>query len=193
MDAVSTTDQTTQEPEEKRSGMSRVGWLVAFVVVVALLLLMYFGLRNAQQGPIGKGDLVPNFTLTTFEGEQFDLSSHQGKVIVLNFWASWCKPCEQEAADLEAVWRFYQDRGDVLFLGVDYVDTEPEALAYLEKFEITYPNGPDLGTRISQEFRIRGVPETYFIDREGRLADFQIGPFSSAQQIQAKIEPLLNQ
>ena len=73
----------------------------------------------------------------------------------------------------------------------DYVDTEPEALAYLNKFKITYPNGPDLGTRISQTFRIRGVPETYFVDREGNRAYAQIGPFSSLSQIRGIIEPLL--
>ena len=81
----------------------------------------------------------------------------------------------------------------MVFLGVDYVDTEPEALGYLSKFNITYPNGPDLGTRISQSFRIRGVPETYFVDREGKLAHAQIGPFSSLTQIKGIIEPLLGE
>jgi cytochrome c biogenesis protein CcmG/thiol:disulfide interchange protein DsbE len=111
--------------------------------------------------------------------------------VVVNFWASWCKPCEQEAADLETAWQFYQPRGDVVFLGVDYVDTEPEALAYLEKFNITYPNGADLGTRISQAYRIRGVPETYIIAPDGKLANAQIGPFTSLAQIKAMIDPLL--
>lgn len=190
MDVVSSSENTTEtSPKGYRFGM--VGWAIAFIVLAALLGLLYFGLRNAQQGPIGEQELVPDFTLTTFEGEQINLADLKGKVVVLNFWASWCKPCEQEAVDLETAWRSYQDRGDVIFLGVDYVDTEPEAKAYLEKFEITYPNGPDLGTRISQEFRIRGVPETYFIDQEGKLVDFQIGPFSSLAQIQSKIEPLL--
>ncbi len=87
----------------------------------------------------------------------------------------------------------YQDSGEVVFLGVDYVDTEPEAQAYLEKFDITYPNGPDLGTRISQAFRIRGVPETYIIDKEGVLADAKIGPFQSLDDIIAAIDPLLDQ
>ena len=86
----------------------------------------------------------------------------------------------------------YRERGDVVFLGVDYVDTEPEARAYLEKFAISYPNGPDLRTTISQLFRIRGVPETYIIDREGRLAYQKIGPFTSLAEIQAAVESVLN-
>jgi len=112
---------------------------------------------------------------------------------VINFWASWCKPCEQEAAELEKAWRIYQDSGEVTFLGVDYVDTEPEAQAYLDEFEISYPNGPDLGTRISQAFRIHGVPETYIIDKDGILAHAQIGPFQSLDEIIAAIDPLLDQ
>lgn len=63
-----------------------------------------------------------------------------------------------------------------MFLGVDYVDTEPEALAYIEEFEITYPNGPDLGTEISQAYRIQGVPETFFVAKDGTLRDVKIGP-----------------
>jgi cytochrome c biogenesis protein CcmG/thiol:disulfide interchange protein DsbE len=76
---------------------------------------------------------------------------------------------------------------------VDYVDTEPEAKASLAKFGITFPNGPDLGTKISQEFRIRGVPETYIIDKDGNLAYIQIGPFSSLQAIKDIIDPLLQE
>jgi cytochrome c biogenesis protein CcmG/thiol:disulfide interchange protein DsbE len=192
MDAVSAPEQTPEQVEQPaRSNRSKIGWIIAFVVLLSLLALLWLGLGRASQGPIKVGDQVPNFGLTTFDGQQINLAEHSGKVIVLNFWASWCKPCEQEAADMEAAWRLYQDRGDVIFLGVDYVDTEPEALAYLEKFGITYPNGPDLGTRISQGFRIRGVPETYFIDASGKLADFEIGPFSNLSQIQAKIDNLL--
>lgn len=79
-----------------------------------------------------------------------------------------------------------------MFLGVDYVDTEPEALAYLDEFGITYPNGPDLKTKISQAYRIRGVPETFIIDKNGIIAHLQIGPFRSLAEILAIIDPLLN-
>ncbi|HRQ31856.1 MAG TPA: TlpA disulfide reductase family protein, partial [Anaerolineales bacterium] len=105
--------------------------------------------------------------------------------------ASWCKPCEQEAADLQRAWEKYEPSGKVIFLGVDYVDTETSALVYLKKFGITFPNGPDLATKISQYFRIRGVPETYFIDQQGVLRYVQIGPFVNLEQIEAQIDPLL--
>ncbi len=167
------------------------GALVAWIAIFALLALLAFGLLRNQEGPITVGETVPNFTLTTFEGDQISLGSLKGKVVVLNFWASWCKPCEEEAAELETAWRMYQPSGEVIFLGVDYVDTEPEAKAYLEKFDVTYPNGPDLRTQISQAFRIRGVPETYIIGKDGKLASFKISPFLSLAEIQGMIDPLL--
>ncbi|MDD5368101.1 MAG: TlpA disulfide reductase family protein [Anaerolineaceae bacterium] len=165
--------------------------VIAFVLLLTFLTVLGLGLQRAQQGPITKGQLVPSIELTTFEGKLMQTKEMSGKVIVLNFWASWCKPCESEAADLEAAWKFYQPGEQVMFLGADYVDTEPEAKAYLKKFNITYPNGPDLGTRISQMFRIRGVPETYVIDRNGKLAYIQIGPFASLDEIKNVVDPLL--
>jgi len=166
-------------------------WIFVWIAVLALLLLLFFGLRRAQQGPVGIGQRAPDFILTTFDGQQYNLSELKGKVVLVNFWASWCKPCEQEAADLEAAWRFYRPRQDVVFLGVDWTDTEKKALQYLERFGITYPNGPDLGTRISQAYRTTGVPETYIIDRNGILAYVKLSPFLSLDEIKAAIDPLL--
>ena len=171
----------------------RWGRILVWVGLLTLLGILAWGLIRNRQGPVSIGSQVPDFTLTTFEGESIKLSDLQGKVVLLNFWASWCKPCEEEAADLEAAWRHYQPRGDVVFLGVDYVDTEPEAKAYLEKFAITYTNGPDLGTRISQAFRITGVPETYTIDQEGVLQHMQFGPFPNLESILKVVDPLLSQ
>jgi cytochrome c biogenesis protein CcmG, thiol:disulfide interchange protein DsbE len=166
-------------------------------VLIALLVVLAITLKRSQQGTAQPGDRVQDFQLSTFSGyemngrDQVSLSDLRGKVLLINFWASWCKPCEQEAAELRTAWAHYQDTGDVIFMGVDYVDTEPEARAYLEKFDIRYPNGPDVGTRISQLFRIQGVPETYFVDKTGVLRYVQIGPFTSADQIQSIIDPLL--
>jgi cytochrome c biogenesis protein CcmG/thiol:disulfide interchange protein DsbE len=168
-----------------------LGQILVWTAVLTLLIIIAIGLMAQQQPPIAQGKPAPDFTLSTFDGQTFNTADLRGKVLVINFWASWCKPCEQEAADLEAAWRYYKDRGDVVFLGIAWTDTEPNSLRYLTKFDITYPNGPDLGTRISQRYRTTGVPETYIVDQDGILVNKKISPYQSLAEIKAAIDPLL--
>ena len=190
------TDNTIPTPSRRSAPL----WvqIIIWGVFVGLLVIVAVTLNRSQQGTVQPGDRLNNFTMTMFTGYELDsqaqasLSSLKGKVVMVNFWASWCKPCEQEAADLRSAWQYYKEDGRVVFIGIDYVDTEPEARAYLEKFDISYPNGPDLGTKVSQLFRIKGVPETYFIDQTGVLRYVQVGPFSSVDQIKSIIDPMLN-
>ena len=188
-------ENTLQAPNSPGPETSRPPWgrILAWVGLGALLLLLFLGLMRTQQGPVSIGKPVRDFSLTTFEGQTYRLSDLRGKVVLINFWASWCKPCEQEAADLETAWRKYKDSGDVVFLGIAWTDTEKKSLEYLAKFQITYPNGPDLGTRISQAFRTTGVPETYIIDKNGNLAYVKLSPFLSLAEITQAIDPLLEQ
>jgi len=181
---------TPDDPGDEKSSARRWGVILAWVFVLGLLLVVGIMLIRTQKGPIGVGDEVPDLTLTTFDGDLIPFEDLAGEVVVINFWASWCKPCEQEAAELEQAYQMYKEEG-VVFLGVDYVDTETEARQYLEKFGITYPNGPDLGTRISQAFRIRGVPETYIMGLDGRLAAVKIGPYTSLEEIVRQIDGVL--
>jgi cytochrome c biogenesis protein CcmG/thiol:disulfide interchange protein DsbE len=109
--------------------------------------------------------------------------------VVINFWASWCKPCEEEASLLEALWRKYRERG-VIFVGVDYLDVPSAAMDYLRRFEITYPNGPDLGTRISRLYRVTGVPETFVVDPEGRVVFYKAAPIQPGE-LEAVLDPLV--
>ncbi len=189
-------DDPTQTPP--RRGVPLWAQIIIWGVLVGLLVIVAITLNRSQQGTAQPGDKISNFQMTMFKGyelngqTQASVASLKGKVVMINFWASWCKPCEQEAADLRTAWQYYKDSGQVVFIGMDYVDTEPQARAYLEKFDITYPNGPDLGTTVSQLFRIKGVPETYFIDRTGVLRYAQVGPFTSVDEIKAIIDPLLN-
>ena len=189
------TDSTLTAPG--RRSVPLWAQIIIWIILVALLVLVAVTLNRSQQGTVQPGDKINDFNMTMFSGYEFNgasqvsLSALHGKLVMINFWASWCKPCEQEAADLKTAWEYYKDSGKVVFIGVDYVDTEPEARAYLQKFDITYPNGPDLGTKVSQQFRIQGVPESYFVDQTGVLRHVQIGPFTTVDEIRAIIDPLL--
>lgn len=176
---------TTQTAPTRRTGL----WIV-WALIIAVLIMVGVQLTRVRGGPISQGP-APDFTLATFNDDTFTLSDHLGQVVVINFWAAWCKPCEEEAEDLEQTWRVYQDQ-DVIFIGVDYLDVHIDALAYLEKWDITYPNGDDVETRVSQAYRIAGVPETFVIDRNGNVAKLFIGPVTRGE-LSATIEQLLNE
>ncbi|MHA2428085.1 MAG: TlpA family protein disulfide reductase [Candidatus Hermodarchaeia archaeon] len=186
------TEELMNDPEladfEQNSPRIEWGKIAIFGSVLGLLGILGWGLIRVQAGPRSSGN-APDFTLYTFDGEKITLSELRGKVVIINFWASWCPPCKEEAPYLEEMWRKYKDQG-VVFLGVDYVDTEPEALAYIEEFDITYPNGPDLRTEISQAYRIKGVPETFFVAKDSTLKGVKIGPLTPPE-LENRIEELL--
>ncbi|NUQ58139.1 MAG: TlpA family protein disulfide reductase [Anaerolineales bacterium] len=141
--------------------------IAIWAFLAGLLILVRFGLSRASNPMAEIGQPVPDFDLVYFEGYEYNgaaemkLSDLRGKIVVINIWASWCKPCEQEAPELEEAWGLYKERGDVVFIGVDYVDTPEGAFGYLKKFGITFPNAPDLESAISSILnRQMGVPET---------------------------------
>jgi cytochrome c biogenesis protein CcmG/thiol:disulfide interchange protein DsbE len=182
------TEQLTPEVVTSASKNKRTGLIVAFAIILALMALLGWGLKKVQAGPKSSG-IAPDFTITDFRGPSFKLSEHRGHVVIVNFWASWCPPCREEAAYLEQTWRKYQDK-DVIFVGVDWVDTQKEALAYINEFDITYINGPDVGTVAAQAYNIQGVPETFYVAKNGELRGVHIGPLQSPE-LDQKIEELL--
>lgn len=189
---------TGTESKPRRSAL----WVFAalFAATLIVLALLAWAVRTKSAPPLASG-VAPDFTLTTFDGEKITLSELRGKPVVINFWASWCIPCRKEAPLLERVWQDYRERGLIL-LGVDYVDTEDAAKKFIQEYGMTYPNGADLGTRISQTYRITGVPETYFITRDGKMLSGidsngrvnanWIGPIDAAS-LRERVERLMNE
>jgi len=175
--------------------MGRWSWGVP--ITVALIFLALLGWAFIERGRTAPtAGPAPDFTLSLYEDydgglgiREFRLREWRGHPVVINFWASWCKPCEEEAPLLEALWRKYRERG-VIFVGVDYLDVPSAALDYLRRFEITYPNGPDLGTRISRLYRITGVPETFVVDPEGQVVFYKAAPIRPGE-LEAVLDPLV--
>ena len=154
---------------------------MAFIVLLAVRLWQ----TNVQeQRAAGE---APALRFTTFDGVEVDLDELRGKGVVINFWASWCTPCRDEAELLEETWRREKENG-IVFLGLDYLDQEPAALAYLAEFDVTYPNGPDLRSQAARRYRIQGVPETFFVSPEGRIVETVVGPIASQQELDALLD-----
>jgi cytochrome c biogenesis protein CcmG/thiol:disulfide interchange protein DsbE len=151
-------------------------WVAVFVPVLGLLGLLAYGFRtNPREIPSPLlGRAAAPFSLTLFDGSRFTLAEHGGKVVLVNFWASWCIPCREEAPLLEATWRAYREHG-VVFVGVNIQDSEPAARAFIREFGTTYPNGQDPGGRIAIDYGVYGIPELFFIGRDGRIAYKHIG------------------
>ena len=134
---------------------------------------------------------APDFELITFDGETVRLSDFRGSIVVINFWASWAVPCREEAPILQRIWEAYQDRG-VVFIGIAYADNQRASQAFIEEFGVTYLNGPDTGTQISERYQITGVPETFVVDQDGNIAEVIIGP-TTEEQLRAIIARLLTE
>jgi len=115
------------------------------------------------------------FTLPLFAGGVLNTQSLRGKVLVVNFWASWCYPaCYEEAPRLQRVWERFRDRG-VVVIGVNIQDQEEAARTFIRRFGQTFPNGMDRTGRISIDYGVYGVPETFIVDQGGRIVDKFVG------------------
>jgi cytochrome c biogenesis protein CcmG/thiol:disulfide interchange protein DsbE len=182
------TVKDTTAPSEAKSERRSLAPILIGVIALGFVALLVYGLMTAGDKRVESGQ-APNFAMTTFDGKPLSLADLRGQVVVVNFWATWCTECEKEASDLEQVWRDYQAKG-VQFVGIDYLDQAPLNQEYLDRYDITYPNGPDLQGRAYQAYGVQGLPETFVIDQQGAVRKVFIGA-ASREALAFEIEKLL--
>lgn len=167
----------------------RLGAQVAAVaVVVALLGLLGWKLFQGESevtSTLSKGGTpaAPAFALERLDGKgELQLASLRGKTVVLNFWASWCGPCKDEAPLLQQAHERWRGK-DVVFVGIDVKDFRGDARDFIERYGITYPNVHDGKGSLVGRYGVTGYPETYFVDASGRVRYRIAGPVESSAEI----------
>ena len=183
--------------------MSKRVWVLLGVALPVLALLSLLGWASLKSGgspgglgvnsDFGQVDVTARpaaqFTLNLTEGETLDLAELRGKVVLVDFWASWCTPCRQEAPVLREVYREYAGQ-PVEFVGVNIWDRREDALHYLDTFDIPYPSGFDESGSIAIDYGVRGIPEKFFIDTSGVVRQKYVGPMH-ADALRAALDELL--
>ena len=172
-----------------RRALVMAGALVPLVALLALLtwamvqsggrpagiaINSMFGEVELREGP------ARDFSLTLFDGSDLRLSDMRGKVVMVDFWSSWCAPCRQEAPALEAAYERFRDQG-VEFVGVAIWDSEEAATDFINQVGQQYPSGLDSKGAIAIDYGVTGIPEKYFVDRDGVLANKFVGPVTQME------------
>jgi cytochrome c biogenesis protein CcmG/thiol:disulfide interchange protein DsbE len=174
----------------------------AAVSVVALLIaLLAIEVASKERArnvgsalAAGKTPVAPNFELRYLDSEgTLRLSSLRGKVVVLNFWASYCLPCKDEAPRLQGIWERYRDRGVVVLGVAAWDDFKSDARGFVERYRITYPQVKDNTGAVFARFGVQFLPETWFIDRKGKLVGERVQGEVSAEQLERNVRLALAQ
>jgi cytochrome c biogenesis protein CcmG, thiol:disulfide interchange protein DsbE len=200
---------SSSPPSGPRQGWDRrrtIGAVAAGVAVAALVALLAIGLLNkgvetsiARALDAGERPPAPDLELPVLvagdgvgpAGGTFSLEALRGRTVVVNVWASWCIPCKTEAPILDAIARRYRERGaPVLVLGIDVKDLSEKALAFWERYDLSYPSLRDRDGDVDEALQTTGVPETFVIDPQGRIAYRKIGEIRSEDQITPVLDDL---
>jgi len=180
--------ETPTLPEKETRRRLSPGWLAGGLIGMLVLALLGYGLTSHASLQVGSP--VPEVGLTTFDGGSISLAAQRGRVVVINFFASWCPPCREEAADIQQTWRDYEQQG-VQFYGIAYRNVASQAQTFLDEFGVTYPSAIDPGDRIARAYGVTGVPETFVIDQQGLLVRHFPGPVTG-EELSQELEKLIH-
>lgn len=179
------------------SAIAMGGLLVAIGLVLMVSLFRSGSGPNVAEfsssGPVAAGKLASNFTLKDLKGDTISLSSFRGKVVFLNIWATWCPPCREEMPSIEELYEKFRNDKDFVVLAVSQDTGGFKAVApYVEKNGLNFTVLLDPQNKVGEEYDVSGIPETFIIDRDGRIVAHHLGPYDwSSGEMRSALEELI--
>mgnify|MGYP001611624668 FL=1 len=190
-----------EEPEER----NRWRFLVVPAVVIVLVGALVVLLQSGQDDTVGAttqitfggkatgtapkvGAAAPDFTLPSLGGKAVSLNSYKGKVVLLNFFATWCPPCRAEMPDLESSYKELKDKG-LEIIAVDLQEDQNTVSGYVKSLGLSFTILLDRGADVFGQYHVTGLPTSYFIDRDGVIREVSIGALNK-KLIMQKLEKL---
>lgn len=162
-------------PRPTTGGSRVIVVLVAAAILIAMFTVVW--LQSAKYEPLTVGKIAPDFQLPDLNEKEIRLSDYRGKVVFLNFWATWCKPCREEMPSMQVLYKNFEKDGLVILaVSIDRVTTKKEVPPFVKGLNLTFPVLVDSWGQTDKRYKLMGVPETYIIDREGTLREKVIGP-----------------
>ncbi|MFG6118503.1 MULTISPECIES: thiol-disulfide oxidoreductase ResA [Thalassobacillus] len=152
---------------------------LTLAVLVGLVIFAIIGNLSQDDAVVAEGEQAPNFELEQFgtEGERKSLDDFKGKGVMLNFWATYCKPCEEEMPYMQELYPKYKEKG-VEIVGVNLDSTKLVVNRFIDKYELTFTNLHDKNGQVMDQYGISPIPSTFFIDENGEIVDKVIGPLT---------------
>lgn len=164
--------------EESNKGSNRLSAIIIGIVILAGIIGALW-LNSSKYAPVVTGSPAPDFTLKDMNGKEYTFSSFRGKVVFVNFWATWCKSCREEMPSMQVLYKHLKERNvpfEMLAISMDRVTTQKEVESFVRSLGITFPVLLDPWGKTDGKYKLTGVPETYIVDQEGRVVEKVIGP-----------------
>lgn len=180
--------------------MAKFYWIIATIITLILgaawiwISSIYFtGGTNGYIPSPKEGFLAPDFELKNISGDSFQLSAFQGNVVLVNIWASWCSPCQQEMPAMQRVFEDYQDQGFIILaVNATHQDTQTQAQAFANELGLKFPILFDMDGNVTRQYLVNAFPSSFFIDKEGIIREVVVGGPMSEALLKTRIENLLD-